>query len=94
MNDIFQWDVLKNMLQIKSYDGMFQAMSAMTVKKNSQNKNLKSKLLQNKSFFSFSLKCLDLNCTPKKDTAIYIAWYYSYISKHFISVCLLLNSKR
>ena len=96
VDNIFQWDVLKNMRQIKSYDDMFPAIRALTVQKNSK-KNLKSKFLQNESFFSFSLKCLDLNCNPKKDTTIYIAWHHSYSSKHLNSkkvVCLLLNSKR
>ena len=42
VNNIFQWDVLKNMQQI-SYDDMFQAIRPFTV--NSQNKNLESKVL-------------------------------------------------
>ena len=33
VDNIFQWDVLKNMLQIKSYDEMFQATEALTVQK-------------------------------------------------------------
>ena len=33
VENIFQWDVLKNMLQIKSYDEMFQAAEALTVQK-------------------------------------------------------------
>ena len=33
VDNIFQWDVLKNMLQIKSYDEMFQAIEALTVQK-------------------------------------------------------------
>ena len=38
-----------------------------------------------------------LNCTPEKDTTIYIAYHHSYSSKHSISkkiVYLLLNSNR
>ena len=95
-DNIFQWDVLKNMRQIKSYDDIFQAIKGLTVQKLLKIIILIQKLLQNKSFLSFSLKCFDLNCTPRKETAIYIAWQYSYSSKHFISkkiVCLLLNSK-
>ena len=45
VDNIFQWDVLKNKRQIKSYDDMFQAIRPLTVQKNSQNKNLKSKTL-------------------------------------------------
>ena len=33
VDNIFQWDVLKNIRQIKSYDDMFQATEALTVKK-------------------------------------------------------------
>ena len=33
VDNIFQWDVLKNMLQVKSYDGMFQAIRVLTVQK-------------------------------------------------------------
>ena len=33
VDNIFQWDVLKNMLQIKSYDEKFQAPEALTVQK-------------------------------------------------------------
>ena len=32
-DNIFQWDVLKNMRQIKSYDEMFHAIRALTVQK-------------------------------------------------------------
>ena len=39
--DIFQWDVLKSIKQIKRYDDMFQAIRALTIQKNSQNKNIK-----------------------------------------------------
>ena len=31
VDNIFEWDVLKNMRQIESYDGMFQAIRALTV---------------------------------------------------------------
>ena len=31
VDNIFQWDVLKNIIQIKSYDDMFQAIRALTV---------------------------------------------------------------
>ena len=31
VGNIFQWDVLKNMRQIKSYDDMFQAIKTLTV---------------------------------------------------------------
>ena len=33
VDNIFQWDVLKNMRPIKSYDDMFQALRALTVQK-------------------------------------------------------------
>ena len=45
VDNIFQWDVPKNMRQIKSYVDMFQAIRASTVQKNSQNKSLMSKIL-------------------------------------------------
>ena len=32
-DNIFQWDVLKNMRQIKSFDDMFQAIRALAVQK-------------------------------------------------------------
>ena len=31
VDNIFQWDVLKNMRQLKSYDDMFQAVRALTI---------------------------------------------------------------
>ena len=40
-DNTFLLDVLRNMRQIKSYDDMFQVIRALTVQKNSQNKNLK-----------------------------------------------------
>ena len=33
VGNIFQWDVLKNMWWIKSYDDMFQAIRALTIQK-------------------------------------------------------------
>ena len=33
VDNILQWDVLKNLQQIKSYDGMFQAIRDLTVQK-------------------------------------------------------------
>ena len=41
VDNIFQWDVLKNMRQVKSYDDMFQVIKVFGRSKNSQNKNLK-----------------------------------------------------
>ena len=70
VDNIFQWDVLKNMRQIKSYDDMFQAIRALTVEKILKIIFLSKKFLQNESFLSFSLKCFDLSCTPGKDTTI------------------------
>ena len=61
VDNIFRWDVLKNMRQIKSYDDMFQAIRALTVQKILKIRILSQKFLQNESFFSFSLKCFDLN---------------------------------
>ena len=57
----------------KSYDDMFQAIRALTVQKILNIRILSKKFLQNESFFSFSLKCFDLNCTPRKGKTIYIA---------------------
>ena len=33
VNNILQWDVLKNMRQIKRYDEVFQVIRALTVQK-------------------------------------------------------------
>ena len=70
VGNIFRWDVLKNMRQINSYDDMFQAIRALTVQRILKIRILSQKFLQNESFSSFSLKCFDLNCTPRIDTAI------------------------
>ena len=43
LRNSFQWDVLKNMRQIKSYDDIFQAIRALAV----------HKACQNESFFRF-----------------------------------------
>ena len=56
------------MRQIKSYDDTFQAVRALTVQKILKIRISSQKFLQNESFFSSSLKCFDLNCTPGKDT--------------------------
>ena len=45
---------------------MFQSIRALTVQKILKMIILSQKFLQNQSFFSFSLKRLELNCTPKK----------------------------
>ena len=55
-DNIFWSDVLKNMRQIKSYDDMFQAISALTVQKILKIRILSKKFLQNEGFFSFSLR--------------------------------------
>ena len=70
-HNIFQWDVLKNMGHIKSYDDMFQIIRALTVQKILKKRILSQKFLQNEIFPSFSLKCFDLQCTPRKDTTLY-----------------------
>ena len=62
VDNIFQWDVLKNMRKIKSYVDTFQTIRAKNLKIRISSQNF----LQNKSFFSFSHKCFYLNCTPKK----------------------------
>ena len=85
VDNIFQWDVLKNMRQIKSYDDMFQAIRALTVQKILKIRILSQKFFENESFFSFSVKCFDIKgIIPRKDTTIHIAWYHSYNSKHFL----------
>ena len=66
------------MQQMKSYDEHVSGHKGFDGSKNSQNKNFKSKFLQNESFSSLSLKCLDLNCTPRKDTAI--SWIHRIAS--------------
>ena len=64
VDNIFQWDALKNMRQMKSYDDMFKAIRALTVQKILKIRILSQKFVQNEIFFLFSLKCFDLNCTP------------------------------
>ena len=73
VDNIFQWDVLKNIRQIKSYDDMFPAIRALTVQKILKIRIVSQKFLQNEIFFSFSLKCFDLNCISRKTPTIYIA---------------------
>ena len=97
VDNIFQWDVLKNMRQIKSYDDMIHAIRALSVQNILKIRILNRKFLQNESFFSFSVECFDLNCTQRKDRTIHIVWHHSYSSRRFISTqifFLLLNSKR
>ena len=53
IDNIFQWDVLKNMQQIKSYDDMFQAMRALTIQKILKIRISSQKFLQNESFSCF-----------------------------------------
>ena len=50
----------------KSYHDMFQAIRALTVQKILKIRILSQKFFKNESFFSFSLKGFDLNCTPRK----------------------------
>ena len=79
----------------KLYD-MFQAIRALSVQKILKIRILRCKFLQNESFFSFSLKCFDFDCTPRKDTTMCITWHHSYSSKHCILkkvACVLLNSE-
>ena len=81
----------------KSYDGMFQAIRALTIQKILKIRILCHKFFQNEGLFLFSLKFFDLNCAPRKDTTIHIAWHHLYSSKHFVYkkiTCLPLNSKR
>ena len=85
------------MWQMKSYDDVFEVIKALTVQKILKIRILSQRFFQNERFFSFSLKYFGSNCTPRKDTTIYIACGHSYSSKHFISkkiVCLLIDSKR
>ena len=56
-DNIFQWAIVKNMQQIKSFDDIFQAIRALTIQKILKMRILSQKFLQNESFFSFSLKC-------------------------------------
>ena len=53
VDSIFQWDVLKNMRQIKSYDDRFQAIRALTVQKVLKIRISSQKFLQNESFSCF-----------------------------------------
>ena len=53
---------------IKSYDDMFQAIRALTVQKIFKIKILSQNFLQNETLFSFSVKCFDSKCTPRKNT--------------------------
>ena len=77
VDNISQLDVLKNMRQVTSYADMFQAIRGLTILKIVKIRMSTQKFSQNRSFFSFSLKCFDLNCIPRKDTTIKIAWHPS-----------------
>ena len=93
---IDQWDKLKNMWQIRSYDDMFLAFNGFDHSKILKIRILSKKFLENEGFFSFSLKCFNLNCTPRIDTTTKIAWHHLYCSKDIFSkkiVCLILNSR-
>ena len=93
VDNIFQWDVLTNMRQIKSYGDMFQTIRALTVQNILKIRILSQKFFQNESFLPFCLKCFDLNCTSRKDTTIYIAWHHWYSSKHFISTKIVCSGE-
>ena len=49
VDNIFQWDLLKFMQQIESYDGMFQAIRALTIHKILKTRILSKRFLQNES---------------------------------------------
>ena len=53
VDNVFQWDVLKNMRQIKSYDDMFQAIRTLTVQKILKIRISRQNFLQNEGFSSF-----------------------------------------
>ena len=57
-------DVLKNVRQIKSYDGMFHAIKALTVNKILKTRIANREFLQNESFSSSLHKCFDLDYLP------------------------------
>ena len=46
-----------------------------------------------KDFSLFSIKRFDSDCTPGKDTTIFIVYHYSYGSKHFISKKVVFSIK-
>ena len=54
VDNIFQWDVLKNMRPIKSYDGILQAIRALTVPKILKIRILSQDFLENEFFLVFS----------------------------------------
>ena len=53
VDNIFQWDVLKNIRQIKSYDDMFQDIRALTVQKILKIRILSQNYCQTKIFSRF-----------------------------------------
>ena len=53
VDNIFQWDELKNMRQIKSYDDMFRAIRAVIIQKILKIRISSTKFLQNESFPRF-----------------------------------------
>ena len=53
VDNIFQWDLLKNMLEIKSHDDLFQAFRTLTVQKILKIRISSKKFLQNESFARF-----------------------------------------
>ena len=63
----FQWDLLKICGRQKVMMACFKPIRALTVLKILKMRILSQKFFQNESF---SLKCFNLNCTPRKDTAI------------------------
>ena len=60
VDNIFQWDVPKNVRQIKSYDDMIQAIRASTVQEILKIRIVSQKLLQNESFSRFFSNALIL----------------------------------
>ena len=65
VDNIFLWDVLKNMRQIKSYDDMFQA-EALTVQKILKIRTLSQKSCKMKAFSRFlSNALIQIVCQEK-----------------------------
>ena len=53
VDNIFQWDVVKNMLQLKCYDDMFRVIKALTVQKILKIRILSQNSCKMKAFFRF-----------------------------------------
>ena len=72
---------------------MFHAIKAFTVHKTLETRSLSKKFFKNESFFLFSLKCFDLNSTPRIYTVIYIAEHHIHCRASLVKLLPLFSNK-